>query len=115
MPKATRTLGVALLLALILLAMASIAAQAGEPAQDPTTQLGAQLYAENCAVCHGADGQGRVGATLAKDWPSIRPDLRVRAVIENGVQGSPMPAWSLAKGGPFTDEEIDSLVCYILS
>src|SRR5512139_1761005 len=109
MPKATRTLGVALLLALILLAMASIAAQAGAPAQAPNTELGAQLYAENCAVCHGADGQGRVGATLAKDWPSIRPDLTVKTIISNGVPGSRMPAWSQAKGGPFSDLEIEAL------
>lgn len=78
-------------------------------------QQGAQLYAENCAVCHGAEGQGRVGATLAKDWPSIRPDLTVRTIIANGVQGSPMPAWSQANGGPLSEAEIDALVEFILS
>ena len=77
--------------------------------------VGARLFAENCAVCHGADGQGRVGATLAKDWPSIRPDLTVKTIIENGVPGSPMIAWSQAKGGPFSAAEIDALVNYILS
>ena len=115
MPKATRTLGVALLLALVLLAAVSIAARAGETAQDPTTELGAQLYAENCVVCHGANGQGRVGATLAKDWPSIRPDLTVKTIISNGVPGSRMPAWSQANGGPFSDAEIEALTQYILS
>jgi mono/diheme cytochrome c family protein len=29
---------------------------------------GTQLYADNCAVCHGSEGQGRIVATLAKDW-----------------------------------------------
>jgi mono/diheme cytochrome c family protein len=77
--------------------------------------LGARLYAENCAVCHGANGNGRVGATLNKDWPSIRPDLRIRSVIEEGVPGSPMPAWARENGGPLTDEEIDALTQYILS
>ena len=57
-------------------------------------ELGASLYFENCVVCHGEDGQGRVGATLAKDWPSIRPDLRVRDTIESGGPGMLMPAWS---------------------
>jgi len=115
MLKGTRTLGVALLLALALLVMASMAARAGEPAQDPDTELGMRLYAENCAVCHGPEGQGRVGATLAKDWPSIRPDLTVKTIITNGVPGSRMPAWSQAKGGPFSEAEIEALTGYILS
>jgi mono/diheme cytochrome c family protein len=87
-------------------------------AQGPTDEqleLGGRLYAENCAVCHGSDGEGRVGATLSKDWSSIRPDLRVKAVIKEGVSGSPMPAWSQQNGGPLTDEEIDALTFYILS
>jgi mono/diheme cytochrome c family protein len=85
-------------------------------AQDPAQlEEGAQIYAENCAVCHGADGQGRVGATLAKDWPSIRPDLRIKTTIENGIAGTPMVAWSQANGGPLSTEQIDTLVAYILS
>jgi len=115
MPKATRYLGVALLLALVWLVVGSIGVQAEAPAQDPTNELGAQLYAENCAVCHGPEGQGRVGATLAKDWPSIRPDLTVKTIITNGVPGSPMPAWSQANGGPLSEAEIEALVQYILS
>jgi len=115
MLKGTRTLGVALLLALALLVMASMAARAGKPGQDPDTELGMRLYAENCAVCHGPEGQGRVGATLAKDWPSIRPDLTVKTIITNGVPGSRMPAWSQAKGGPFSEAEIEALTGYILS
>lgn len=84
--------------------------------EDPEIQeLGAKLYSENCAVCHGIDGQGRVGATLAKDWPSIRPDLRVRDTIINGGPGLLMPAWSIENGGPLEDNEIDALVCYILT
>ncbi len=79
------------------------------------TEVGEQLFAENCAVCHGNDGQGRVGATLSKDWPSLRPDLLVKSTIENGVPGSPMPAWSQAKGGPLTQAEIDAIVAYILT
>jgi cytochrome c oxidase cbb3-type subunit 3 len=76
---------------------------------------GARLFATNCAVCHGPDGQGRVGANLSQDWPSIRPDLRVKSVIENGVEGSVMPAWSMANGGPLDDQEIDDIVAYILT
>lgn len=105
-----------LLAACISLASASAQTATPEPGAASERLLqGAQLYAENCAVCHGAEGQGRVGATLAKDWPSIRPDLTVRTIIANGVQGSPMPAWGQTNGGPLTEAEIDALVEYILS
>jgi mono/diheme cytochrome c family protein len=90
----------------------SVYAQTPEPGVE---QLGARLFAENCAVCHGADGQGRVGADLRKDWPSIRPDLTVRSIIANGVPGSKMPAWSQANGGPLSEAEIEALTLYILS
>lgn len=76
---------------------------------------GAQLYAENCAVCHGENGEGRIGATLAVNWPSIRPELATRATIAAGVPGSAMPAWSQAYGGPLSEADIDDIVAYILS
>ena len=109
-----RVIGLLALAGLFVLVAGSRVASAQEPNQEQL-ELGGQVYAENCAVCHGVDGQGRVGATLAKNWPSIRPDLRVRAVIETGIAGSPMPAWSQANGGPLTTEEIEALVVYILS
>lgn len=119
-----RISGLAILSALVIWVAASFSAAKGSAwlaprvglAQD-TDQLeeGARLFAENCAACHGEDGQGRVGATLAKNWPSIRPDLRIKATIENGIAGSPMIAFSQEKGGPLSADQIDALVAYILS
>jgi mono/diheme cytochrome c family protein len=110
--------GYAILLSVIAVILALIlfiptAAQEGDDQEQ--LELGAQIYAENCAVCHGEDGQGRIGATLAKDWPSIRPDLKVRDTIERGIPGTLMPAWGQASGGPINEREIDALVFYILS
>ena len=102
---------IAVLLGLVLFNPA--AAQEGDDQEQ--FELGAKLFSENCAVCHGEDGQGRVGAELAKDWPSIRPDLKVRDTIERGIPGTLMPAWGQASGGPLNDREIDALVMYILS
>lgn len=101
---------------LVILAAMQFSPASAQGCDDPEViSQGASIYIENCAVCHGADGQGRVGATLAKDWPSIRPDLRVRETIANGAPGALMPAWSQANGGPLSEEEIDALTCYILS
>ena len=121
MPAFSRVRASILVIAVLALAAIALAAmlpytraRAQEP--DPAQlELGARLFADNCAMCHGLDGQGRVGATLAKDWPSIRPDLQVRATIENGIAGSPMPAWSQTNGGPLAADEVEALVAYILS
>ncbi len=113
-PTHPRSLWRILVAVLALIWLGAVPAWAQE-AGDDQIELGARLYAANCAVCHGPRGEGRVGATLAKDWPSIRPELRVKEVIERGVPGSPMPAWSQRYGGPLTDEEIEALVLYILS
>jgi mono/diheme cytochrome c family protein len=80
---------------------------------DPVAQ-GARLYADNCAVCHGPQGEGRVGARL-KDFPSINPQAFVKATVAIGVPGSKMPAWSQAKGGPLTDAEIDAIAAFVAS
>lgn len=113
-PSRPRQVGLALLTTLIVIVFWQVQVSAQDPTEEQL-ELGAQLYAENCAVCHGPDGKGRVGAELSKDWPSIRPDLRVKTTIEQGVPGSPMPAWSQENGGPLTDEEIQALTLYILS
>jgi mono/diheme cytochrome c family protein len=112
MTRFTRHLGLALLLCLAVLALGGAAVRAQS---DEGLELGARLYAENCAMCHGPNGEGRIGATLAKDWPAIRPDLTVRTIIENGVPGTAMPAWGQANGGPFSETEIDALMLHILS
>lgn len=76
---------------------------------------GKALFLKNCAICHGDDARGRVGPTLKRDFPGIRVDLFLKETISNGVDGSVMPAWSKAKGGPLTDGEIDDIVAYIRS
>lgn len=113
-PRKT-TLWYAILLIVIGLLINQSVVQAQTPSPGDVLIEGALLYEQNCLMCHGENGAGRVGATLAKDWPSIRPDLTVRTIITNGVPGSVMPAWSQSKGGPLSEAQINSLVAYILS
>lgn len=56
------------LLLFILLSSSTVSALAGDPVpgkwySTSQLELGKQVFAENCAVCHGAEGQG-----LAEDW-----------------------------------------------
>jgi cytochrome c oxidase cbb3-type subunit 3 len=75
---------------------------------------GRELFGEYCAVCHGYDGQGRVGATLTGWFAGIDPEAFVGSTVSDGIAGT-MPAFARSKGGPLTDEEIDDIAAYILS
>ena len=114
--KYKRFIALMILAALMIAAPAAVFAQGDGP--DPVVgdpENGKILYQENCEVCHGEQGEGRVGATLTKVWPGIRPDLNMRSTIANGVPNTAMPAWSQANGGPLSESEIDDITAFILS
>jgi mono/diheme cytochrome c family protein len=79
------------------------------------TARGALVFQQNCAVCHGEKGEGRVGVNLSKPFASAYPAAFVKQVVASGVQGSVMPAWSKGNGGPLTDSQIDDVAAYVLS
>jgi mono/diheme cytochrome c family protein len=72
------------------------------------------LYAENCAVCHGAYGQG-IAANPPLQLEALRdaPDDDLFHVISDGRYNTQMAAWSLENGGLFTTQQIDDLVTLI--
>jgi ubiquinol-cytochrome c reductase cytochrome c subunit len=93
-----------------------------EPAQ-PSVQLGAQLYAGNCATCHGIAGAGiehpRVGAGgLLGQGPPLRgigpmfPDFYLRLGLMPLASPHEQPEASRVL---FSDKEIRSLVAYVAS
>jgi cytochrome c oxidase cbb3-type subunit III len=70
-----------------------------------------QLYSENCAGCHGADG--KFGPALALNNPTylaIADDVSIRRIVANGVAGTAMPPFALSAGGSLTDKQIDILI-----
>ncbi len=74
------------------------------------------LYAENCAVCHGLNGEG-IGATPPLNSPGLvsMPYDELYKVIARGRFETAMPAWSKEDGGPLSDYQIGELVALIQS
>jgi cytochrome c oxidase cbb3-type subunit 3 len=81
---------------------------------------GEALFQANCAFCHAADGSGRnwIGSFL-EAHPRNLTDAgamgnmtagRLRGVIQNGLEGTTMPAWRSV----LPPEQIDAVVAYVM-
>lgn len=73
------------------------------------------LYKENCAGCHGANGEN--GAALPLNNPAylaVAGADNLRTVTAKGVSGTLMPAFARSSGGMLTDQQIDALVSGML-
>jgi len=88
----------------------------GEKFRLEAVRRGAQLYAGQCAPCHGDEGQGmaNVGPALnSKSFLERYDDEAIRAAIRDGRPTTIMPAFAQEKGGPLRDNEIEDLVAFI--
>ena len=81
------------------------------------TAIGAKLFADNCAQCHGKDaaGGGSAPTLNSKQFLSSVTDGQAHLLVSSGVPGSAMPAWSQDYGGTLTDQQISQLVAYLRS
>lgn len=82
----------------------------GKAAAVPSAQMvatGRSLYTMQCAKCHGAQAQGKVGPTLHHLHD---PDAKIARNIANGFPGR-MPAYK----SKLNDAQIKTLVAYIQS
>jgi putative heme-binding domain-containing protein len=105
MPRTKRLAVVAMLLLPRALAGQSLADH-----QYPTeaVQAGARVYATECALCHGANGDAVDGVDLRRgQFRTVRSDDDIRRVVTTGVGGSRMPSFDLAAA------ELDGVVAYI--
>lgn len=82
-------------------------AAAGTPV---SAQVGASIYAKNCAACHGANGTGGIGPALAEN-----PHVNIgdpTTMLTTIVQGrSLMPSWR----GQLSASDIASVATYVRS
>ena len=80
-------------------------------------KTGKALFLADCAMCHGVNAQGNHHAgpsLLGLDYEKESTQKTIRQIIANGSPRSPqMPPFSKAKGGPLTNDEIDSLVSFL--
>jgi cbb3-type cytochrome c oxidase subunit III len=81
-----------------------------------TSQIaeGQIVYAENCAVCHNAAGQG-LGANPALNTAGVQQmdyDTLYRT-IARGRYNTAMPAWSTDDGGPLNDAALNAVVALL--
>jgi mono/diheme cytochrome c family protein len=71
----------------------------------------AELYGNNCAGCHGANGRGGAAIALADPvYLAVADDTTIRRVVRRGVPRTSMPAFARSAGGMLTDQQIDAIV-----
>jgi len=88
------------------LALSACEAEETPPAPDAgsvSPERAAELYADHCAICHGArgDGHGPRHASLFRKprnfrdprWKASQSADQLRAAIRDGVPGTDMPSW----------------------
>jgi mono/diheme cytochrome c family protein len=104
--------------------------------QARAVETGASLFENNCRPCHGPQGKGIEGVAPAINaaelydgsrlaaigWPGTTEDY-VRNVIAAGRPvpsagtnyPQRMPTWSQRYGGPLRDDQVDSLVAFVMN
>jgi mono/diheme cytochrome c family protein len=95
-----------------------------EAARGAPLELGQDLFAKNCSICHGDFGEGGPNPTRPDDiiapissaeFLETRDDATLRAIIAQGQPNFGMSPFGTAFGGPLSDDEIDALVGFIRS
>jgi cytochrome c oxidase subunit II len=69
---------------------------------------GEEVFAENCSVCHGADGHGGNGGPDLTTMPKAQEQASAEEQVTNG--GGGMPPF----GGTLSEEEISNVAAYVV-
>lgn len=113
--------------------------QASAAAREEQAAHGAQLYAQNCMLCHGPVGEGIIGPPLNREEFRAEGKTPIQAatiqdfLTKTIARGRPgfdnstweieddkihsytrMPAWSTADNGPLNEQQIRDLVTFLM-
>jgi cytochrome c oxidase cbb3-type subunit 3 len=79
---------------------------------DSATASGKQLFQQNCASCHGAEGQGLIGPNLTDNaWLHGGKPVDIHKTIAEGAVAKGMPAWERTLG----QARVRALTAYVLT
>jgi mono/diheme cytochrome c family protein len=77
--------------------------------------LGARVYADNCAQCHGDRGDGQGWAAHQLDVPPtnfrLQRGARVADAVRNGIDGTMMAAWSTR----LSEAELQAVINFLVT
>jgi mono/diheme cytochrome c family protein len=95
-----------------------------EAARGTPVLAGQEIYASQCAICHGDFGEGGVNPAnpalvlspiSTASYLQTRDDATIRAVISQGQPDLGMSPFSLSFGGSLDEEDINAVVAFIRS
>lgn len=105
------------ILLLVALAVAACGGGDSEESSPADVAAGKDLFAANCATCHGPEGAGgSTGPVLkAKEFLSDTTEEQLANKVDVGIPGTAMVGWGRDFGGPFNDEQLRQVAAYLLS
>lgn len=76
---------------------------------------GAELFAAACLICHGAEHRASMVPDLMQPKTARDAAFWDHWIRNGGAEGTLMPAFAKNAGGPLEDEQIKSLISYLLA
>lgn len=118
-PRPFRFAGVlAVALALGVAACGSDDQTSADSGDDPVHVLGAEVYQQSCASCHGEDlrGTDRGPSHLSIVYePNHHPDDSFRSAIANGARQHHWPFGDMPPVEGLSDDEVEAVIAFVRS
>ncbi len=93
----------------LLASAAAGAAMAAEPPPEPRRSEIVNMVRQDCGSCHGLTMKGGLGPPLVPQAVAQKDPELMRAIILNGLRGTPMPPWR-----PFLSDDEAMFVVQLL-